>query len=334
MLSINVLFFSCAWYANALRLTSGGEEPPQAKINMDTNIQTFSNGRKKGQVDPDQKMKTCPEHGLTAFGHFDGFGATYSGLISVYFYAALQHRIFCPTRWTHTSHNVSMPYMFDWVGGSELGPPATPQTEVKHHWTLNALGDVSPNTIKHVRDAYFNSEDKRALNLFAGTTGASENIAWHIRRGDVDEGKGKRFTSNADIEQGLDTLCRVHSPRVTVVHFFSQGPENDFQSIHDKCAQLNVKCVWHLDEPVDATHYSLSIADVLVMACSSFSSTAGVLNNGTVLKDTDLLSPDYILIAQNTGTMQSLALHTKVEHMMDVLAMNVEEAGLELDSDF
>jgi len=78
------------------------------------------------------------------------------------------------------------------------------------------------------------------------------------------------------------TLCKRST-------FFSEGDPNDFQTIVDTCVALRIECAWHLDAPVRAVHYSLSIADILVIARSSFSGSAAFLNQGKVFSDTELV---------------------------------------------
>lgn len=264
-------------------------------------------------------QKECPENGITAYGHRDGFGATYSAMIGVYMYAAITKRVYCTTRWDHESHGISMREMFDWVGGSELGPPATSKTQKIRHmltWDPRTLIDNAEkesllnNQVRRVRDAYFRSRHNDAsINLFTATTNmelSKENVAWHIRRGDVDERQRVRYTSNAQIVQGLTALHVVRP--IAVVHFFSEGKKKDFQDIIDVCVHLKIECKWHLNESVMATHYSLSIADVLVVAHSSFSASAGLLNEKIVLHEQSLLKP-------NITKLQPMDLQAKANHI-------------------
>merc|ERR1712039_269815 len=99
------------------------------------------------------------------------------------------------------------------------------------------------------------------------------------RRGDVLQSHNPwRYTNNAEIGQGLTALEAVQS--VKIVHFFSEGGKQDFQEIIDVCVELSIECVWHLNGKIKAAHYSLSIADILVVAGSSFSASAALLNQG------------------------------------------------------
>jgi hypothetical protein len=246
-----------------------------------------------------QHAVECPENGITMYGKRDGFGATFAAMLGVYVYAAMQNRTYCTTQWTHKSHGVLMYNMFYWVGGSEFGPPATSQTEqvmycngwAEYDKYTHEQQQIFNEARDHARDSYFKRTKPihESLNLFGEISGSSEKVAWHIRRGDVGPRSGERYLSGVDISEALSGLNRAYS--VQVVHFFSEGVERDFQPIIDTCKAIGVECVWHLNSPVVAVHYSLSIADVLVVAKSAFSGSAAFLNQGKVFGDTQLITP-------------------------------------------
>jgi len=252
----------------------------------------------------DEHTGECPGNGITEWNHIrsegEGFGSIYFDMLGVYIYAALQKKTFCTTQWNHTSRGVPMSDMFRWVGGSEFGPQATSQTAPleRHKWDTFDLHSHDQQRIfmeaqERIRGYYFEHTKRHddSLNLLGEGNMASENVAWHIRRGDIgteanDDGS-TRYITNDEISQGVITLCKAYA--VHRILFFSEGDETDFQSINDTCVALGVQCVWHLNAPLLATHYSFSVADILVMARSSFSCTAGFLNKGKVL----LLPSEY-----------------------------------------
>mmetsp|Transcript_94681 Transcript_94681/g.267723 ORF Transcript_94681/g.267723 Transcript_94681/m.267723 type:complete len:308 (-) Transcript_94681:65-988(-) len=261
-------------------------------------------------------MGQCPENGITSYGHFDGFGATYAAMISIFMYAKWHNVTYCTTRWDHICHDVRMDEMFDWVGGSKLGPPADSHRTNQLYgcpnvWWSGFKFTGSEEAAQNVRDAYFQTlKEDASLNLFAATASStSENVAWHIRRGDVGQLSGSRYTSNDKIGQGLKTLLETRS--VNVVHFFSEGLKTDFQHIIDVCMDLAIECMWHLDVSVLATHYSLSIADVLILTHSTFSWSAAFLNNGTVLKEAALFQTGV----PGKVKLQPMDLQAKLEYL-------------------
>jgi hypothetical protein len=241
----------------------------------------------------------CPENGVTASEHGDGFGSNYLTMFGVYIFAVMQQRTYCTTQWHHTSHRIAMDEMFQMVGGSDYGPPATSQTErlERVHWerfdlNTRAKRHLFDRAHDNIRRYYFHRTKPlhESLNLFDGDSGASRTVAWHIRRGDVGPSKNsQRYLSDAEISRALMSFHKTYSEHV--VHFFSEGEEGDFKQIIDTCVALGIECKWRLNSPVIATHYSFIIADVLVMGHSSLSGSAGFLNNqGNVFKDTQFLA--------------------------------------------
>ncbi|MAV56355.1 MAG: hypothetical protein CMI79_02315 [Candidatus Pelagibacter sp.] len=100
-----------------------------------------------------------------------------------------------------------------------------------------------------------------------------KNIAVHIRRGDVNKTKyPSRFTTN---KQYIDLLKKINLDN-SIIHIFSEGEENDFQDIVEAFSEIKV--VMHINEEIQLTFHHLVMADVLVLAKSSFSYCAGLLN--------------------------------------------------------
>ena len=102
------------------------------------------------------------------------------------------------------------------------------------------------------------------------------NIALHIRRGDVNNKKyPSRFSTN---QQYIDLLKKMNLDN-SIIHIFSEGEENDFQDIVEAFSEI--KIVMHINEEIQLTFHHLVMADVLVLAKSSFSYCAGLLNKNT-----------------------------------------------------
>uniref|UniRef100_A0AB39JFH8 Uncharacterized protein n=1 Tax=Florenciella sp. virus SA2 TaxID=3240092 RepID=A0AB39JFH8_9VIRU len=104
------------------------------------------------------------------------------------------------------------------------------------------------------------------------------NIALHIRRGDVNLKKyPSRYTSN---EQYIELLKKMNLDN-GVIHIFSEGEEKSFQDIVD--AFPNNKFMMHINENIQSTFHHFVMADVLILAKSSFSYCAGLLNENTII---------------------------------------------------
>tara|TARA_Y100000389_G_scaffold153040_1_gene153170 strand:+ start:9942 stop:11849 length:1908 start_codon:yes stop_codon:yes gene_type:complete len=102
------------------------------------------------------------------------------------------------------------------------------------------------------------------------------NIALHIRRGDVNINKyPSRYTSN---EEYIELLKKIDLDN-SVIHIFSEGDEEHFQTI--VTAFPNNKVVMHINENIQSTFHHLVMSDVLILAKSSFGYCAGLLNNNT-----------------------------------------------------
>jgi len=124
-----------------------------------------------------------------------------------------------------------------------------------------------------------------------------ENIAVHIRRGDIErihnEGghQGNRFIGNAVYQKEIQLLRDEHktfsspncsSPKELVFHIFSEGPDKEFADLLGP----NGDVLLHNKDPAFPSFRCMVTADRLVTAWSSFSRTAGVLSHGIVYETT------------------------------------------------
>ena len=121
------------------------------------------------------------------------------------------------------------------------------------------------------REMYF-SVKKPALVYNKNVT----NIAIHIRRGDVNPNKyPSRFISNEHYVQLLKKMNLDNS----VIHIFSEGSVKDFEDIITNFPES--KFVMHINENIQMSFHHMVMADVLIVAKSSFSYCAGLLNENT-----------------------------------------------------
>ena len=100
-------------------------------------------------------------------------------------------------------------------------------------------------------------------------------LAMHVRRGDV-SASAARFTSNRDLSLLLSQLESMLGKVPFEVHLFSQGSEDDFP-------EFSGRVIFHLDENPFQTFQWLVGADILITAKSTFSYTAAILSQGTVI---------------------------------------------------
>ncbi len=107
------------------------------------------------------------------------------------------------------------------------------------------------------------------------------NIALHIRRGDVKgtHKKYDRYTTNKTLAERVDLITSVLENKKLrfQLNIFSEGNSSDFEEFS------KYKPVFFLNEDEFKTFHSLVKADILVMAKSSFSYVAALLNEGIVI---------------------------------------------------
>jgi hypothetical protein len=99
------------------------------------------------------------------------------------------------------------------------------------------------------------------------------NVAFHVRRGDVGS-SNKRYTKSEDVLVIRDKLFKLDRKldRKLRFHLFSEGSNDNFKEFPD--FEL------HLDDGVLETFHHLVMADIFVMAKSSFSYSAALYSNG------------------------------------------------------
>ena len=106
------------------------------------------------------------------------------------------------------------------------------------------------------------------------------NIAIHIRRMNIFDAE----KSNYKQIPGTDVPNNIYSEIITQlkniyknckIHVYSQGNEKDF-IFQDHSVEL------HLNESIETTFIDFVLADVLIIAPSSFSYSAGLLSDGII----------------------------------------------------
>ncbi|XXQ33454.1 Uncharacterized protein PBTT_03916 [Plasmodiophora brassicae] len=140
---------------------------------------------------------------------------------------------------------------------------------------------------------------KPALPEFAAD---AVNIAVHIRRGygasDADQ---RRIISNGATRDKLVVLVDAIRARTAMpvrLNVYSSGAPADFTDLDA------LDPVLHLDTDTFATVHALVMADVLVMAHSSFSYVAALLNDNLVIYDPFWHSPAPTWIVCQDGRLQ------------------------------
>jgi len=134
------------------------------------------------------------------------------------------------------------------------------------------------SVLKILRECYYSSPKPNLI--FFSSNKKKKNIAIHIRRGDVNQKKyPSRYTSNINYINILKKLNICNNEYT--FHIFSQGSPNDFKEIIDTFPCIQFKL--HLDENIQLTFHSLVKCDILILAKSSFSYCAALLNENRII---------------------------------------------------
>ena len=135
------------------------------------------------------------------------------------------------------------------------------------HKSENPDKYYTEEVLNKIRHYYYSTEKPDIKDI---------DIAIHIRRGNVSStGRWiKRYTTNETYIKIIDYLKKTYPNRKITI--FSEGKKEDFSDLISN----NVEC--RLNETIEETYHSFVKAKVLVIAKSSFSYSAALLNENIV----------------------------------------------------
>jgi hypothetical protein len=139
-------------------------------------------------------------------------------------------------------------------------------------------------------------------------------VAVHVRRGDVGAGKNSlRFTSNDYVLNSIICLKQLlqEMDLKFTIDLFSQGRPAEFAAFAEAGCRLN------LDSDAVWTMRRLVEADVLVMAKSSFSYVAALINRGVKIYEPTFNPPlsDWVVKRRDGSFDRSLIRHNLLEYL-------------------
>ena len=227
---------------------------------------------------------------MTIHGKTDGFGSQLQAIFSLIAYSYYKGHTYVHTPMYAMQHNNENIENFNNYMNNFIN--------IEHKFTtVDELSNYDKSIVHKLKEGsfvhgsfhpeYFYND--RVLNLFREMYFSKDkpllsyddkynNIALHIRRGDVNINKyPSRFTSN---EQYIDLLRKINLDN-SIIHIFSEGEEKDFQDIIDNFPENKV--VMHINENIQKTFHHLVMADVLVLSKSSFSYCAGLVNKNMII---------------------------------------------------
>jgi hypothetical protein len=225
---------------------------------------------------------------MTIHGKTDGFGSQLQAIFSMIAYCYYKGYTYIHTPMYTMQHNDELiqdfpSYMNRFINVeskfSSIDQLSSYDQTIVHkqkegnfvHGSYHPEYFYNDHVLNVFREMYFSTEKPELLY-----DDNYKNVAVHIRRGDVNVKKyPSRFITNAKY---IDLLSKMKLEGC-ILHIFSEGSESDFGDIVS--AFPGNKVVMHINEPVQLTFHHLVMADVLVVAKSSFSYCAGLLNNNT-----------------------------------------------------
>ena len=229
---------------------------------------------------------------LTIHGKTDGFGSQLHAVMSLIAYCRYSGHNYIHTPFYKMQHNdddiPDFPSkMNEFINAEHIFPTINQLSCYDQSIIHKRLegpfvhGSFSPeyfytdDVLSIFREMYF-SKPKPTITYDSTTV----NIALHIRRGDVSNKKYlSRYTPNNDYIALLQKIDLVSH----VVHLFSEGDEGNFADILE--AFPSVTFVMHLNEEITSTFHHLVMSDILIIAKSSFSYCAGLLNANTTISN-------------------------------------------------
>ncbi len=213
----------------------------------------------------------------TITGKTDGFGAQYHAIMSGIAICTYKKYTYLHTpikTLAHVKTIGELNELNEFIGINSI--KKSKPIDIKEEFSFEVHTSKNPSIYytKEVVDIirnYYYSTGKPSLDNI--------DIAIHIRRGDVVKntfgpGKIDRFIDNNFYKEVINKLL-TNYPNY-IIHIYSEGKVEDF-SIKE-----HSRIKFHLNENLITTYHSLVKAKVLIMARSSLSYSAGILNENKV----------------------------------------------------
>jgi len=207
----------------------------------------------------------------TITGKKDGFGAQYQAIMSGIANCKFKNYNYIHTPFKIIGHCGDIKSLNNFIGipnllcrnniKIDITKPYSPEV----HWSLCPSKYYTNDTIALLRNYYYTTSKPVIEKV---------DIAIHIRRGDVNNEKSKRYTSNSYYNKIIKFLNNKY-PKYNIV-IFSEGSIENFNELNGK----NIS--FKLNKSIEETFHSLVSAKILVTAKSSFSYSAAILNSNEI----------------------------------------------------
>lgn len=207
----------------------------------------------------------------------DGFGGQYMGIISIYCYCLTHDCEYIHKQIKYISSASSINHISEKDINDDkllinvnklIGIPESKRNSeyIKTH-ILSVYSD--PNKY------FIDSNLEIIKKYYSGYKKTLNQISIHIRRGNVDNDRHpRRYTPNQRYISIINSLLKKYDYDI---YLYSEGNPSDF---NDLLFSDRVKL--KLNEDIIETHSDLVNSKILIISKSSFSYSAGLLNNNTV----------------------------------------------------
>ena len=204
----------------------------------------------------------------TVYGGSDGFGAQYQARLSGIAFCNHNNYEYVHTPFQYVHHGETAGELNKFIGipDSKGSKPDIYSKGARYiHYSKRPSIYYTHEVLQKIRGYYYSTEKPDIV---------IPDIAIHIRRGDVDKNCAQRYTSNTEYIDIIDKLTKLYPDyKITI---FSQGTEDDFKELQKP--NVNFQLNMNLME----TFHSMVRSKVFVMAKSSLSYCAGLLNENIV----------------------------------------------------
>ena len=207
----------------------------------------------------------------TITGKTDGFGAQYQSIMSGIAYCKFKNYNYIHTPFKKISQSYNQEESLNKFIGIPIidfkdNINISEKFSKTVHYSQNPSNYYTNEVLKILRNYYYSTPKPSIENI---------DIAIHIRRGDVDfKTHPRRYTSNIHYNKIIKYFNSKY-PNYNIV-IFSEGSLEDFNKIKGK----NIS--FRLNENIEKTFHSLVSSKIFVMAKSSFSYSAALLNTNDI----------------------------------------------------
>ena len=209
----------------------------------------------------------------TITGKSDGFGAQYQGVMSGIAYCSFMNYKYIHTPFNKMGHRESPKALSDFIGIPVLPIPDKIDISKGHeqivHESRTPDKYYTTEVIETIRNHYYSTEKPIIEN---------NDIAIHIRRGDVNSNTKGRYTGNSYYKKVIDSLLEKY-PDYNI-NVFSEGKEEEFNELRHERVSLKLNVDIEIDGGINFKNFKTAIdagANVLVSGSTIFNENSGDL---------------------------------------------------------